>query len=42
MEESQLPVGSRFFSKPYDNNTIVREMTRMLAAIDAGESAQHT
>jgi len=42
IEVSQLPVGSSFFSKPYDNNTIVREMTRMLAAIDAGESAQHT
>lgn len=30
-EGSQLPSGSRFFSKPYDNDTIVREMTRMLA-----------
>ena len=30
-EESQLPTGSRFFSKPYDNNTIVEEMTRMLS-----------
>ena len=35
LEESQLPVGSSFFSKPYDNNSIVEEMTRMLAAIDA-------
>ena len=36
-EESQLPSGSRFFSKPYDNTTIVEEMARMLAAIDAGK-----
>jgi len=35
LEESQLPTGSKFFSKPYDNNTIVEEMSRMLAAIDA-------
>ena len=36
-EESQLPSGSRFFSKPYDNASIVEEMARMLAAIDAGK-----
>jgi CheY-like chemotaxis protein len=35
LEESQLPIGATFFSKPYDNNTIVEEMSRMLAAIDA-------
>ena len=35
LEESQLPTGSKFFSKPYDNNTIVEEMSRMLAAIEA-------
>lgn len=40
LEQSQLPIGSRFFSKPYDNNTIVEEMTRMLAAIDADASEQ--
>ena len=34
LEESQLPIGSSFFSKPYDNNSIVEEMTRMLAAVD--------
>jgi CheY-like chemotaxis protein len=37
-EERQLPTGSRFFSKPYDSDTIVKEMTRMLAAIDADGS----
>jgi CheY-like chemotaxis protein len=37
LDESQLPTGSRFFSKPYDNTTIVEEMGRMLAAIDAGK-----
>jgi len=37
-DESQLPIGSRFFSKPYDNDTIIKEMTRMLAAIDADGS----
>ena len=39
LEESQLPAGSRFFSKPYDDNTIVEEMTRMLVAIDASGAA---
>lgn len=34
-EETELPTGSRFFSKPYDDDTIVKEMTRLLAAIDA-------
>lgn len=38
-DESQLPAGSRFFSKPYDNTTIVEEMGRMLTAIDAGKPA---
>jgi two-component system, response regulator PdtaR len=28
LEESQLPIGLSFFSKPYDNNSIVEEMTR--------------
>jgi two-component system, response regulator PdtaR len=42
LEESQLPAGSRFFSKPYDHNTIVEEMTRMLLAIDANKSIHET
>lgn len=42
LEESQLPAGSRFFAKPYDNDTIVREMTRMLATLDAGGSGEKT
>ena len=37
-EESQLPPGSRFFSKPYDDDMIVKEMTRMLTAVDAPEA----
>jgi two-component system, response regulator PdtaR len=41
-EESQLPTGAKFFSKPYDNNTIVEEMSRMLAAIDVNESGHKT
>jgi CheY-like chemotaxis protein len=36
-DESQLPTGSTFFAKPYDNDTIVAEMSRMLRAIDAGK-----
>lgn len=40
LEESQLPAGSRFFSKPYDDHTIVEEMTRMLVAIDTTGSVQ--
>jgi len=35
LEESQLPSGAKFFSKPYDNDTIVQEMHTMLAAVDA-------
>ena len=35
VEESQLPAGSRFFSKPYDHNSIVDEITRLLAATKA-------
>jgi hypothetical protein len=42
LEESQLPAGSRFFSKPYDDNTILAEMTRMLVAIEANESIHKT
>jgi DNA-binding NtrC family response regulator len=42
VEESQLPARSRFFSKPYDANAIVEEMTRMLVAIDANGSIQKT
>ena len=42
LEESQLPAGSRFFSKPYDDNTIVEEMTRMLVAIDKNNSIHKT
>jgi CheY-like chemotaxis protein len=42
LEESQLPAGSRFFSKPYDDHTIVEEMTRMLVAIDANKSIRNT
>lgn len=34
--DSALPAGTTFFGKPYDNDAIVREMTRML---DAGSSA---
>ena len=29
--KSHLPVGARFFSKPYDDSTIVEAMTGMLA-----------
>jgi DNA-binding NtrC family response regulator len=35
VEEGQLPARSRFFSKPYDHNAIVGEITRMLVAGDA-------
>lgn len=41
-EESQLPAGARFFSKPYDESSIVQEMTRMLAAIEANKSVHKT
>lgn len=37
LEESSLPIGSRFFSKPYDDHTITDEMARLLAIeISAG------
>lgn len=32
LEESSLPSGSRFFSKPYDDMTITQEMARLLAS----------
>ena len=41
-EESQLPAGSRFFSKPYDNQTVIKEMIRMLTAIDADGNEEKT
>jgi CheY-like chemotaxis protein len=31
VEESHLPAGARFFSKPYDDGAIVDEMTRLLS-----------
>ncbi|TVR08319.1 MAG: response regulator [Salinarimonadaceae bacterium] len=31
LEESQLPGGSRFFSKPYDENTIIETMALLLS-----------
>jgi len=31
VEESSLPTGSRFFSKPYDEHTITDAMARLLA-----------
>ena len=37
LDETQLPAGSRFFPKPYDDTTLVEEMGRMLGAIDAGK-----
>ena len=32
MEESRLPANTRFFSKPYNDNSIVEELTKLLAA----------
>ncbi|WP_322516923.1 response regulator [Rhodopseudomonas palustris] len=32
LEESSLPTGSRFFSKPYDEHTITDAMARLLAS----------
>jgi CheY-like chemotaxis protein len=32
VEESSLPIGSRLFSKPYDDHTIIDEMARLLAS----------
>ena len=32
MEESRLPANTRFFSKPYNDNSIVEELTNLLAA----------
>jgi CheY-like chemotaxis protein len=31
LEESSLPLGSRFFSKPYDDHTITDAMARLLS-----------
>lgn len=32
LEESNLPMGSRFFSKPYDDHTITDAMARLLSS----------
>lgn len=32
LEESNLPTGSRFFSKPYDEHTITDAMARLLSS----------
>jgi CheY-like chemotaxis protein len=34
LEESSLPFGSRFFSKPYDEHTIADAMARLLSSHD--------
>lgn len=31
LAESSLPAGSRFFSKPYDDDTIIQAMARLLS-----------
>jgi two-component system, response regulator PdtaR len=39
LEESSLPVGSRFFSKPYNDHTITDAMARLLSSeISSGPS----
>lgn len=38
LEESSLPKGSRFFSKPYNDNAIKDTMARLLAAPDEQSS----
>lgn len=40
VEENQLPPGSKFFSKPYGDNSIIEEMTKMIAIIDADDRDQ--
>lgn len=39
LEESSLPFGSRFFSKPYDDNTITEAMARLLESGDCAGAA---
>jgi two-component system, response regulator PdtaR len=39
LEESHLPTGSVFFTKPYDNNSVIAEIARMLAFMDAATGA---
>ena len=39
LEESSLPFGSRFFSKPYDDNTIAEAMARLLESGDCAGAA---
>ncbi|MBT1159351.1 response regulator [Aminobacter anthyllidis] len=41
LEESNLPMGSRFFSKPYDDHTIKDAMARLLSSeISIGPSEE--
>lgn len=40
LEESALPIGSRFFSKPYDERTIIEAMALLLASDASGAVAR--
>lgn len=39
LEESNLPTGTRFFSKPYDDTTIIDAMARLLSSDDRTATA---
>ncbi|MEA1843478.1 MULTISPECIES: response regulator [Agrobacterium] len=39
LEESSLPVGSRFFSKPYDDHSITDAMARLLSQVPPANDA---
>jgi two-component system, response regulator PdtaR len=42
IEESQLPSGSRFFPKPYDDNSIVEEMKKIMATTPANAADRNS
>ncbi len=42
IEESQLPSGSKFFTKPYSDHNIIEAMTRMLPSMAAEVPGQRT
>ena len=40
IQENQLPSGSKFFSKPYGDHTIIEEMKRMVSIVATEEPIQ--
>ena len=40
-QQNQLPAGSKFFPKPYDDDGIIDEMRRLISSHEASNSAEN-